>query len=244
METYLIGLLIILIGIVIGLLYFISKRVRDNETKVQINTKDIKALQKKLVEIEDNTQQQLPAGLNQFMGGDIPPFTGEMYEQPQDDNEDDGEWDKNIDLDDDEGVVDVDDVLETVGVNDEDVEEQVAQSDEVVEDEIEGDNVDEVVEEEDVDEVAEEKVDEVAEEEVDEVVEENVDEVVAEEEQPTTKEEEAVVEKRGKNKKFKAPSTKAKEFDVGYQMVSEYDDNTYEVVLDSRNRPRWKRLTA
>ena len=36
---------------------------------------------------------------------------------------------------------------------------------------------------------------------------------------------------------------KAKEFDVGYRMESEHDGQTYEVVLDSRNRPRWKRIS-
>ena len=46
------GLLIVLIVIVIGLLYFISKQVRENKTRLQVGLADLEALKNKVNELD------------------------------------------------------------------------------------------------------------------------------------------------------------------------------------------------
>ena len=69
MELYLLGLLIILIGIVISIIYFMSKQIRELKKDLKINILDLKAVQERLqfhenginnrmAEIINNVQQQ------------------------------------------------------------------------------------------------------------------------------------------------------------------------------------------
>ena len=240
METYLIGLLIILVVILIGLVYFMSKQVRENDTKLKINIKDLEALRNKVLELENilHSQMHQQQPLN---------FNNGMFEEEKVDLDADFDVVENSDLvnesDSDESV-DVDEVNleEDVEVTDQE-ETDVVQEEEVVD--VEADA--EAEEEADAinaeaDAGAEEVT--VPEEELLET-EENVS---TPEETENDSEIEDVTDKvealLGKARKirFKQPSNKAKEFDVGHRMESEHDGQTYEVVLDSRNRPRWKRM--
>lgn len=190
METYLIGLLVILIVILIGLVYFMSKQVRENDTKLKINIKDLEALRNKVAEMD--------ALLNaQFHQGEQIQFDGEMFER------------------------DEPELMQEGGVDEEDV----------VLDDPEYD-----VDEPEIEDVTEESVEEVVPEET---VEEVVDEVVQEDVVDDVLEK--VLEKP-KKKRYKQPSNKAKDYEVGHRMESDNDGETYEVVTDSRNRPRWKRV--
>jgi len=243
METYLIGLLIILVVILIGLVYFMSKQVRENDTKLKINIKDLEALRNKVLELDNILRSQMhqQQPLN---------FNNGMFEEEKVDLDADFDIVENNDLvnesDSDESV-DVDEVnLEEDNVL-QDVETEVV-SDEVVDTEEE--ETEEVVNEEDVvDVVADEAV---SEEETDVVQGEELletgENVSTPEETENDSEIEDVTDKvetllaRTKKIRFKQPSSKAKEFDVGHRMESDHDGQTYEVVLDSRNRPRWKRI--
>ena len=260
METYLIGLLVILIVILIGLVYFMSKQVRENDTKLKINIKDLEALRNKVAEMD--------ALLNaQFHQGEQIHFDGEMFERDEPELMQEGGVDDEEDvvLDDPEYDVDepeIEDVTEEIV--DDVVEEEVVDEvvpEENVEDVVEEEVVEEVVPEETVEDVVEEEVveevvpEETVEEEVvpeetvvDVVEEEVVDEVVPEESEGVVSNDvvddllEKVLEKP-KKKKYKQPSSKAKDYEVGHKMESDNDGETYEVVTDSRNRPRWKRVS-
>jgi len=52
MEGYLMGLLIILIGVVLVLTYFISKQVRDMKRDLTINIQDLRAAKEKMLKFE------------------------------------------------------------------------------------------------------------------------------------------------------------------------------------------------
>ena len=45
------------------------------------------------------------------------------------------------------------------------------------------------------------------------------------------------------HKKRKAPSTHAKSFEVGYKMVSDNCEDTYEVMITKNNVKRWRKVT-
>lgn len=243
METYLIGLLIILVVILIGLVYFMSKQVRENDTKLKINIKDLEALRNKVLELDNilhsQMHQQQPLNFNNGM------FEEEKVDLDADfdvvENSDlvnESDSDESVDVD--EVNLDEDDVLQ-------DVETEVVSD---TEEETDGVPEEEVVEWEETDVATEEVVSE----EVTDVVPE--EELLETEENVSTPEEtengseiEDVTDKvnallaKTKKIRFKQPSNKAKEFDVGHRMESEHDGQTYEVVLDSRNRPRWKRMS-
>ena len=92
----------------------------------------------------------------------------------------------------------------------------------------------EVVPEDSVEDVVDEEV--VPEDSVEDVVEEVVPDDIVDD----------VLDKvlnNPKKKKYKQPSSKAKDYEVGHRMESDNDGQTYEVVTDSRNRPRWKRVS-
>jgi hypothetical protein len=264
METYLIGLLIILIVILIGLVYFMSKQVRENDTKLKINIKDLEALRNKVAEMDAH----LNAQFHQSMGGEEEiQFDGSLF------NQNGGEEleDEEVDINDPEYEVDEEEV-DSNEPDIEDITEQEAHQTVLEEEEVVEETVDDTVEEEEVvlrDEnvesgsVVEEIVDDTVEEEVvlrDEnvesgsVVEETVDNTVEEGdenvESDTVEEETAhepdILEKvleKPKKKKYKQPTSKAKDYEVGHRMESDTDGETYEVVIDSKNRPRWKRVS-
>ena len=267
METYLIGLLIILIVILIGLVYFMSKQVRENDTKLKINIKDLEALRNKVAEMDAH----LNAQFHQSMGGEEEiQFDGSLF------NQNGGEEleDEEVDINDPEYEVDEEEV-DSNEPDIEDITEQEAHQTVLEEEEVVEETVDDIVEEEVVlrDEnvesgsVVEETVDDTVEEEVvlrDENVESGyvVEETVEEEEEDTVEEGEENVESdtveeetapepdilekvldKPKKKKYKQPTTKAKDYEVGHRMESDNDGETYEVVTDSRNRPRWKRVS-
>lgn len=233
METYLIGLLVILIVILIGLVYFMSKQVRENDTKLKINIKDLEALRNKVAEMD--------ALLNaQFHQGEQIQFDGEMFERDEPELMQEGGVDEeDVVLDDPEYDVDEPEIED---VTEESVDEDVVPEetvDEVVEEVVPEETVDDHVEEEVVPEesaehhvenevVPEESVEDHVEEEVvsDDVVDDVLDKVL----------------EKPKKKKYKQPSNKAKDYEVGHRMESDNDGETYEVVTDSRNRPRWKRV--
>ena len=239
METYLIGLLIILVVILIGLVYFMSKQVRENDTKLKINIKDLEALRNKVLEIDNILHSQI----HQQQPLD---FNNGMFEEEK------------IDLDADFDVVENSDIVnesdseESIDVDEEDAPEvavEDAEEDAVEdaeenaeEDAIEGDAVEEDAVEEDAvegDAVEEDAVEEDAvEEDAVELLETENDSEI----EDVTDKVEALLGKARKIR-FKQPSNKAKEFDVGHRMESEHDGQIYEVVLDSRNRPRWKRMS-
>lgn len=256
METYLIGLLIILVVILIGLVYFMSKQVRENDTKLKINIKDLEALRNKVLELDNilhsQIHQQQPLDFNNGM------FEEEKVDLDADfdvvENSDlvnESDSDESVDVD--EVNLEEDEVLnqeETDAVHEEEeVEEE--ETDDVHEEEVVEEETDEVVNEEDVVDVSTEEV--VSEEDIDVV---QGEELLEAEENVSTPEEtendseiEDVTDKveallaKTKKIRFKQPSSKAKEFDVGHRIESEHDGQTYEVVLDSRNRPRWKRMS-
>jgi len=220
-----------------------SKQVRENDTKLKINIKDLEALRNKVAEMD--------ALLNaQFHQGEQIQFDGEMFERDEPELMQEGGVDEeDVVLDDPEYDVDEPEIED---VTEESVEEVVPEEtveevvDEVVSEETVEEVVDEVVPEETVEEVVpEEVVEDVIEEEVveevvpEETVEEVVDEVVQEDVVDDVLEK--VLEKP-KKKRYKQPSNKAKDYEVGHRMESDNDGETYEVVTDSRNRPRWKRV--
>ena len=250
METYLIGLLIILVVILIGLVYFMSKQVRENDTKLKINIKDLEALRNKVLELDNILHSQI----HQQQPLD---FNNGMFEEEKVDLDADFDVVENSDLvnesDSDESV-DVDEVNleEDEVLNQEETDVVQEETNDVHEEEVVAEEeTEEVVNEEDVvnvsteEDVSEEDTDVVQGEELLET-EENAS---APEETENDSEIEDVTDKveallaKTKKIRFKQPSSKAKEFDVGYRMESEHDGQTYEVVLDSRNRPRWKRMS-
>ena len=228
METYLIGLLVILIVILIGLVYFMSKQVRENDTKLKINIKDLEALRNKVAEMDGLLNAQ-------FHQGEEIQFDGEMFERDEPELMQEGGVDEeDVVLDDPE--YDVDDEPEIEDVTEESVVEEEVVQEETVEDVVEevvDEVVDEVVPEDSVEDVVEEVV---SEETVEDVVEEVVPDDIVDD----------VLDKvlnNPKKKKYKQPSSKAKDYEVGHRMESDNDGQTYEVVTDSRNRPRWKRIS-
>jgi hypothetical protein len=243
METYLIGLLVILIVILIGLVYFMSKQVRENDTKLKINIKDLEALRNKVAEMDGLLNAQ-------FHQGEEIQFDGEMFERDEPELMQEGGVDEeDVVLDDPE--YDVDDEPEIEDVTEESVVEEEVVQEETVEDVVE-EVVDEVVDEV----VPEDSVEDVVDEEV--VPEDSVEDVVDEEVVPEDSVEDVVEEvvpddivddvldkvlNNPKKKKYKQPSSKAKDYEVGHRMESDNDGQTYEVVTDSRNRPRWKRVS-
>ena len=280
------GLLIVLIVIVIGLLYFISKQVRENKTRLQVGLADLEALKNKVNELDAILQNNRSVNIQDLMNKQNLQFSGDMYEEDinlDDDNEitnDNEEFnfynkerlentdldvDEDIDVDDDVNDDDVDDDVND-DINDDDVDEDVNEDVDEDDDDVNEDDedIDEDVDEGDVDEgdVDEGDVDEgdedVGEDEVEkgnEVQDENGSEGVGgedEEEVSSDKLEgdnilknlviEESTEKKKIKKKHKQPSKKAKEYPVGYQLVSEHDDCNYEVTLDKKNRARWKRI--
>ena len=229
METYLIGLLVILIVILIGLVYFMSKQVRENDTKLKINIKDLEALRNKVAEMDGLLNAQ-------FHQGEEIQFDGEMFERDEPELMQEGGVDEeDVVLDDPE--YDVDDEPEIEDVTEESVVEEEVVQEETVEDVVEEvveDVVDEVVPEDSVEDVVDEEV--VPEDSVEDVVEEVVPDDIVDD----------VLDKvlnNPKKKKYKQPSSKAKDYEVGHRMESDNDGQTYEVVTDSRNRPRWKRVS-
>ena len=274
METYLIGLLIILIVILIGLVYFMSKQVRENDTKLKINIKDLEALRNKVAEMDAH----LNAQFHQSMGSEEEiQFDGSLF------NQNGGEEleDEEVDINDPEYEVDEEEV-DSNEPDIEDITEQEAQQTVLEEEEVVEETVDDIVEEEEVvlrdenvesDSVVEETVNDTVEEgdenvesdtveeeeevvlrdenvESDSVVEETVEEGDENVESDTVEEETApepdILEKvleKPKKKKYKQPTSKAKDYEVGHRMESDNDGETYEVVTDSRNRPRWKRVS-
>jgi hypothetical protein len=221
METYLIGLLIILIVILIGLVYFMSKQVRENDTKLKINIKDLEALRNKVAEMD--------ALLNtQFHQDQQIQFDGEMFEREEQELTQEVADEEDVDLDDPEYDVDepeIEDITEVSDVNEAVPEETVDEEESVPEKTV---DEEEAVPEETVDEeeaVPEETVD------VEEAVPEETVDIL-----------EKVLEKPKKKKKYKQPTNKAKDYEVGHRMESDNDGEIYEVVTDSRNRPRWKRV--
>ena len=256
METYLIGLLVILIVILIGLVYFMSKQVRENDTKLKINIKDLEALRNKVAEMDGLLNAQ-------FHQGEEIQFDGEMFERDEPELMQEGGVDEeDVVLDDPE--YDVDDEPEIEDVTEESVVEEEVVQEETVEDVVEevvDEVVDEVVPEDSVEDVVDEEVvpedsvEDVVEEEVvpEDSVEDVVEEVVSEETVEDVVEEvvpddivDDVLDKvlnNPKKKKYKQPSSKAKDYEVGHRMESDNDGQTYEVVTDSRNRPRWKRVS-
>jgi len=229
METYLIGLLVILIVILIGLVYFMSKQVRENDTKLKINIKDLEALRNKVAEMDGLLNAQ-------FHQGEEIQFDGEMFERDEPELMQEGGVDEeDVVLDDPE--YDVDDEPEIEDVTEESVVEEEVVQEETVEDVVEevvDEVVDEVVPEDSVEDVVDEEV--VPEDSVEDVVEEVVPDDIVDD----------VLDKvlnNPKKKKYKQPSSKAKDYEVGHRMESDNDGQTYEVVTDSRNRPRWKRVS-
>jgi hypothetical protein len=267
METYLMGLLIVLIVIVIGLLYFISKQVRENKTRLQVGLADLESLKNKVSELDTILQNNRPVDIQDLLNKQNLQFGGEMYEEDVNLNDINEETNldnhihfNNEDVDEDDEDEDVDEDEEDEEDVDEEDEEDVDEEDEedVDEEDVDEEDVDEAVDEEAVDEaIDEEAVDEVNEEEVneeevnEEVTDEEVNEEVTDEENIDVSKLEGdemlknvvIDENSEKNKrKHKQPSNKAKEFPVGYQLVSEYDECNYEVTLDKNGRARWKRL--
>ena len=270
------GLLIVLIVIVIGLLYFISKQVRDNKTRLNVGLADLESLKSKVAELDSGHQprqlnyeqiindQNLQFGGNMFAGDEEEDVdlndVNERHNDDVDVDEEDEDEDVDVDEDEDENV-------------DEDEDEDVDEDENVDEDEDEDVDVDED-EDENVDE--DEKDVDVEEEGID-VEEEGVDvnegDNVDGDEVPDSNLEDGgnVLETESEDhdvdvgegedvknielgssssastpskRRHKQPADKAKDYPVGYKVVSEFDDCTYEVVLDARNRARWKRLVA
>ena len=259
METYLFGLLIILVVILIGLVYFMSKQFRDNDTKLKINIKDLEALRNKVLELDNILHSQ-------------------MHQQPHINFNNGMFGEEKVDLDTDFDIVENSELVnesnsdESVDVDEVNLEEEEEEEPDAVHEEVTDEVNFEEDEEEEPDAVPEEVTDEVNleedEEEVTDVVpeevtdevnleadEEEVTDAVPEENVSTSEETENETEIEevtdkvetllgvSKKIKFKQPSSKAKKFDVGHRIESEHDGQTYEVVLNSRNRPRWKRIS-
>ena len=70
------------------------------------------------------------------------------------------------------------------------------------------------------------------------------EEVETDEVDTEVSEEEKVITLNVDNKKksYKQPSQKAKDYDEGDEVVSEFDGCKYVVAKDKRNRRRWKRV--
>lgn len=264
MEGYLMGLLIILIGVVLVLTYFISKQVRDMKRDLKINIQDLLAVKEKMLKFEHilkiHAQLLQQGGGGPVMDEEPTEFDPSTFEQQQEDTEMPLE-DTDPQVFSGEQFTEEEDVINTLDLTEDTDEYDVVGSDEPVDesdknsgdmDEVMDDDEDEEVMDEDdtveVEDVTHETEVEntlgdttvdTADEDTDEATDATADEVASDVVSDDTSSDDS--QKNPRKKRVKQPSEKAARFDEGHRM-----DNmgaTFEVYLDSRNRKRWKRLT-
>lgn len=253
MEGYLMGLLIVLIGVVLVLVYFISKQVRDMKRDQKINTQDLLALKDKLAKFEHVLGVHAQILQN---GGSRTP--SQMDEEPiefdpsafQNAAEDDEPEDV-IQLDDhleqeDNSTENAEDVINTLDLTEDTGDYEVVGSDEPLESEQSNDEQDVTEEDTEVEDVT---VEDVTAEDVQNTTEENSKNMVLEETSQEVAEETSESgavssnsdsESGKRRRRARQPSEKAAQFDEGHQM--ENMGTMYEVYVDGKNRKRWRKF--
>ena len=263
-SAYLLGLLIILVAVVIGLQYLLSKQVRDCKTTAARNAQDIKAMQECLNNYENKMSNEMPQnmGMPQKMGMGMPqnidfgnlqnivnsqagsgPSLNEILQSSLSQNLDE-------ESEEDESEEDEESEEEEDSEEDESEEEDDAENDEqelIVEEDAESnlngeDHVEEdaaLEEEQEVDnEASVEELENQLEESVDdnEAVEEEVDEDDDLEEDETTK--------TVKLSSTKLTSKRPKARDVEEGTVWESENGKFKSTRDSMGRARWRKVKS
>ena len=303
MELYLLSLLIIVIGIIIAIIYFMTKQIIEFKKDLTISIHDIKALQERLQHNENNFNSKLNSIYNdsvkytsQFNNQDLSDdedeedinleklhvmmkkhnqinfeeeHESEEEEHESEEEEHESEQEENIQVIQDDNVEVVDITNEVLDKQHEDEHHEDEQhedeqhedehhedehhEDEHHEDEHHEDEHHEDEHHEDEHHEDEHHEDEHHEDEQHED-EQHVDEH-HEDEQHEDKQSEDVqsdsvqsedlsdsVDSKPKKKRYRQPSSKALNYEEGYQLVSENDGEKYEVIKDKKGKLKWKRL--
>lgn len=249
------GLLIVLIGVVLVLVYFISKQVRDMKRDQKINTQDLLALKDKLAKFEHVLGVHAQVLQN---GGARPP--SQMDEEPVEfdpstfqNTTEDNEPEDVIQLDDhleqeDNSTENAEDVINTLDLTEDTGDYEVVGSDEPLESEQSNDEQDVTEGDAEVEDVTEgdAAVEDVTVEDVTEensknmALEETSHEVVEETSESGAVSSNSDSEPTKRRRRARQPSEKAAQFDEGHQM--ENMGTMYEVYVDGKNRKRWRKL--
>ena len=233
MQLYIVSILSLLVSILLFGLFYLYKQFNSLLVKVNQLTFELNNSKSKTNETDPLSNVfSNPDLMSSFLNsndilGDDDDLEGEDEELDDDDDDLEGE-DEDLDDDDLEGE---DEELEDL---DDDLDD--------LDDELEG-------EDEDLDDEEVELDDEEVELDNEEVflnddeetnVQEEDEEVLFDENNDNTKV--INMEKTSNNKKRSAPNEQAKDYDVGHVVLSENDNNKYEVIANKNGVKRWKKI--
>lgn len=243
------GLLIVLIGVVLVLVYFISKQVRDMKRDQKINTQDLLALKDKLAKFEHvlgvHAQVLQNGGARSSPSVDEEPeeFDPSTFQNSVDEPEDVIQLDDHLE-EEDNTTQNAEDIINTLDLTEDTGDYDVVGSDEPLESEASNDEPDIMVEDVTVEDLPDTPTEEVQ-EPTDESSKNMVLEEISEPTDEPSSESGAVSsnsdsESTKRKKRARQPSEKASQFDEGHQM--ENMGTMYEVYVDGKNRKRWRKV--
>ena len=263
------GLLIVLIGVVLVLVYFISKQVRDMKRDQKINTQDLLALKDKLAKFEHvlgvHAQVLQNGGARHSVHEDEEPpeFDPSSFQNATEDNEPEDVIQLDDHLEEEDNTTEnAEDVINTLDLTEDTGDYEVVGSDEPLESEqsepdimVEDITVDEVntsaqdTSEQDTSEQdtsaqdTSEQAQETAEETSKDESSKNMEEISNQGEDTSESGQvssNSDSEPTKRRRRARQPSEKAAQFDEGHQM--ENMGTMYEVYVDGKNRKRWRKL--
>jgi len=243
MENYILILLTILVVLVIGIVYFGYRQLNHLRVTVNKNTTNLSALQSYLSRspdqnvIPDNTLNVSPL---QSMGGNYDSCSESELSSVDNIHVSDSESEAESEPESEPESEAENNMVEHFEKTDNEELSQKDLSKLVTEIETEERTEEEDEEDEEKEEDYEENTEEVIEEVIEEVTEEVTDGFMDEIDNNTK-----IIELKTSEKKVGkrlSPNSLPKDFDVGYQEVSENDGNTYEVVANKNGIKRWKRV--
>lgn len=252
MEGYLMGLLIVLIGVVLVLVYFISKQVRDMKRDQKINTQDLLALKDKLAKFEHvlgvHAQVLQNGGARPSSQTNEEPeeFDPSTFENTADEPEDVIQLDDHLE-EEDNTTENAEDIINTLDLTEDTGDYDIVGSDEPLESEASNDEPDIMVEDvtvEDLPDTPTEEVQEPTDESSKNMVLEEISEPTENTDEPSSEagavSSNSDSEPTKRKKRARQPSEKASQFDEGHQM--ENMGTMYEVYVDGKNRKRWRKV--